>query len=177
MGNNAIGLVWGFESRHRNPLISVTMSRIPDNLMLNKIHSGNLPASHRNKYSAPLTPREPFTHSGGESCVFKPNLFLIPHPQQNNFKTCHPPSTAVLSIRLMSVASTNPRHAVSLWSGWQLEFAGAWRSCPETFGSLVVSLCILFKDERLARAECIYLKRYMCISNSDKGYRLKRWSQ
>lgn len=140
------------------PLISVTLTHSPDNLMLNKIHSGDLVVSHRNKCSASLTPREPFTHTGGRSCIFKPNLFLI-LPQQNRFKTRHPPSTAVLSIRLMSVASTNPRHAVPLWSGWQLEFTGAQHRFCATFGSWVVSLCMLSRDERFG-AKYIYLKRY-----------------
>lgn len=161
------------------PLISVTTSRIPDSLMLNKIHSRNSPSSHRNKYSAPLTPCEPFTHRRVRSCIFRPNLFLIPlpsAPNKNSFKTCHPPSTAVLSIRLMSVAPTGRRYAVSLRGAWQLEFTGAKRACPETFGSQAVFVCA-FYDERLARAECIYLKRCICISSFDRGYRLKRWSQ
>lgn len=49
---------------------------------------------------------------GGGGCVFKPlNLFLIllPPLRENGFKTRHPPSTAVLSMRLMSAASARLR--------------------------------------------------------------------
>lgn len=59
------------------PHITVTMNPFPGSLILNKIHRGDLKASHRNKYSAQLTPHEPFTRSGGESCIFYSNLFLI----------------------------------------------------------------------------------------------------
>lgn len=49
---------------------------------------------------------------GGGGAVFKPpNLFLILLPlfRENGFKTRQPPSTAVLSMRLMSAASARLR--------------------------------------------------------------------
>lgn len=114
------------ESRHPH-LSSVSLwVNIPDNLMLHKIHSGDSLATCWNKYSALLTLWAFFIRNAGRSCIFTPNLFLIPpHPNKTAFKPCHPPSTAVLSISLMSVASTNPCHASfssevddnsSLWS-------------------------------------------------------------
>lgn len=66
--------VCGFERRHQcpPPLISVTLSHIPDNLMS---LSRDLPASYWNKHSVPLTLREP-SHAVVEEAVFSSVIYF-----------------------------------------------------------------------------------------------------
>lgn len=143
VGNNAMGFGSGdFRGDTFYPFQAIWI--------LSKIRRGVSKASRRNKYSAQLTPHEPFTRSGGESCVFNSNLFLIRplprlRPRENGSETCHLPSTAVLSMRLMSAASTNSSPCCfSLWCAWRLDFAGPRHSRPRTFESLVVFFCCIF---------------------------------